>query len=239
METKEKQSSKKSIIINYLLSEITKGNFKVGDQIPSEAELVTKFKFGRQTIHNALSDLAIQGIIERMPGKGSFVASKPVTRNIQKKLSFTEDMKNIGMIPGSQLLEFKTLNGSDVVDIAKELKIEPDESLYFLCRLRTGNGTPIAIQESYMPTKYFPNLDLNAIVESLEDYAKKIGLNIESFFTRLKAVEATEEQTKLLKTKSKAILNSISIRYLADGTPAHYTCSYYRSDLYEYTFSSF
>ena len=239
MESKEKQSSKKSIIINYLLSEITKGNFKVGDKIPSESELVSKFKFGRQTIHNALSDLAIQGIIERMPGKGSFVASKPVTRNIQKKLSFTEDMKNIGMIPGSQLLEFKTIKGSEVPDIAKELKIQQNESLYFLCRLRTGNGTPIAIQESYMPMKYFPDLDLNAIVASLEDYAKKIGLNIESFFTRLKAVEASEEQAELLKTKSKAILNSISIRYLGDGTPAHYTCSYYRSDLYEYTFSSF
>lgn len=232
-------TSKKSIIINYLLSEITKGNFKVGDLIPSEAELVEKFHFGRQTVHNALSDLAIQGIINRMPGKGSFVASKPVTRNIQKKLSFTEDMKNIGMVAGSQLLEFKTIKGKEVPIIAKELGILPSETIYFLCRLRTGNGTPIAIQESYMPTKYFPALDLNAIVKSLEEYAEKIGLNISGFFTRLKAVEATSKQSELLQTNSKAILNSISIRYLENGTPVHYTCSYYRSDLYEYSFSSF
>lgn len=232
-------SSKKQIIINYLLTKIANGELKVGDQIPPESELVKQFHFGRQTIHNALSDLALQGIIKRTPGKGSFVASKSVNRNIQKKMSFTEDMQHIGMVAGSQLLEFKVIYGADAPEIAKELNVAAGETMYYLSRLRTGNGTPIAIQDSYMPTKYFTDLDLNALVQSLEAYIEKIGLNITGFSTRLRAVEGTEKQLALLQTDSKALLKSISIRYLDEKTPVHYTASFYRSDLYEYTFSSF
>lgn len=231
--------SKKQQIINYLMSQIHEGKLKVGDKIPSEAELVQKFKFGRQTIHNALSDLAIQGIITRNPGKGSFISYRPVNRNIQKKMSFTEDMNSIGMIAGSKLLEFKILCGKDVPDIAKELKIGDNETLYFLSRLRTGNNTPIAIQYSYLPAKYFIDIDLNLLVTSLEAYIEKKGIKIEGFITKLKAVEGTDEQISLLKTKTKALLQSISIRYIDQETPVHYTCSLYRSDLFEYTFSSF
>lgn len=232
-------SSKKQIIINYLLSEIANGRLKTGDQIPPESELVQQFHFGRQTIHNALSDLALQGIITRTPGKGSFVASKSVNRNIQKKMSFTEDMQSIGMTSGSQLLEFRTVHGEDVPKIAEELKIAPEDSLYYISRLRTGDGIPIAIQESYMPAKYFTDLDLNALVDSLEAYIEKIGLDITGFVTRLRAVEGSDEQIRLLQTDNRALLNSVSIRYLDKETPVHYTSSYYRSDLYEYTFSSF
>ena len=105
-----KEPSKKQIIENYLLSEISKGNLRAGDQIPSEAELVEKFGFGRQTIHNCLKDLATRGIIERTPGKGSFVSKKPVDRNITIKKSFTDDMHSIGMTPGASLIQHSTLN---------------------------------------------------------------------------------------------------------------------------------
>ncbi|MDB7988660.1 GntR family transcriptional regulator [Faecalicoccus pleomorphus] len=232
-------TSKKQIIVKYLISQIHDGQLKVGDLIPSENELVEKFHFSRQTIHNALSDLAIQGVITRHPGKGSYVSQRSVNRNIQKKMSFTEDMESIGMKAGSQLLEFKVLYGKDVPEIAKILDLENGEMIYFLSRLRTGDGTPIAIQDSYMPAKHFKDLDLNLLIVSLEAYVEKKGMKIEGFVTKLKAVEGTQKQLKLLRATSNALLQSTSIRYLDKNTPVHYTCSLYRSDLFEYTFSSF
>jgi len=235
----KRAASKKQILENYLISEIGKGNLKVGDKIPSEAELVDMFHFGRQTVHNTLAELAVKGVIERIPGKGSFVSSRPVYRNIQKKMSFTEDMQNIGMVPGSTLLEFRITTGKEFPEIAEELKLAPEESLYLLSRLRTGNGIPIALQYTYIPARYLPELDLNALNTSLDAYISKCNIEVNGFITRLRAVEGSDEQIRLLQSDSPALLNSISVRYSDKNTPIHYTSSFYRSELYEYTFSSF
>lgn len=235
----KRPSSKKQALENYLISEIEKGNLKIGDQIPSEAELVEMFHFGRQTVHNTLSELAVRGIIERIPGKGSFVSSRPVNRNIQEKLSFTEDMLSIGMVPGSTLLEFRVITGKEIPAISRELMLQPEDTLYLISRLRTGNGTPIALQYSYIATRYLPNPDLNALVTSLDAYIKKSGYDVHGFATRLRAVEGTDEQIRVLQSTSRALLNSISVRYLDKNQPFYYTSSFYRSELYEYTFSSF
>lgn len=235
----QKKTSKKQIIENYLLTEIVNGTFKIGDKIPSELELSKMFNFGRQTVHSALSDLALMGTIERTPGKGSFVSRHPVNRNIQKKKSFTEDMESIGMVAGSKLLEFKIVKAKEVPDVAKELKISLHENLYYLIRLRSGNNTPIAIQYTYIPVKFIENLDLSVLDKSLEVYTETLGYEITGFLTRLRAVEGTEEQLSILQTDNRAMLNSISIRYIENSIPFHYTSSFYRSDLYEYTFSSF
>ena len=235
----KRSASKKQTLENYLISEISKGNLKVGDKIPSEAELVDMFHFGRQTVHNTLAELAVRGIIERIPGKGSFVSSRPVNRNIQKKMSFTEDMQNIGMTAASQLLEFRVVTGEEFPNVAEELKISPKETLYLISRLRTGNGTPIALQYTYIPTHYLPNPDLNSMVSSIVAYTKECGIEVNGFVTRLRAIEGSDEQIRILQSTSRALLNSVSIRYSDKNTPVHYTSSFYRSDLYEYTFSSF
>ena len=223
----KRSASKKQTLENYLISEISKGNLKVGDKIPSEAELVDMFHFGRQTVHNTLAELAVRGIIERIPGKGSFVSSRPVNRNIQKKMSF------------SQLLEFRVVTGEEFPNVAEELKISAKETLYLISRLRTGNGTPIALQYTYIPTHYLPNPDLNSMVSSIDAYTKECGIEVNGFVTRLRAIEGSDEQIRILQSTSRALLNSVSIRYSDKNTPVHYTSSFYRSDLYEYTFSSF
>ena len=234
-----KEPSKKQIIENYLLSEISKGNLRAGDQIPSEAELVEKFGFGRQTIHNCLKDLATRGIIERTPGKGSFVSKKPVDRNITIKKSFTDDMHSIGMTPGASLIEYKVISGKDcpVKDI---IKANDNELLYYTVRIRTGNGIPIALQQSYTRCSFFKNgLDLNALSGSFDSYIAKQGIDVKGFVTKIKAVEATPEQMSLLGISEKALLRTVSTKYSDENTPIQTTITYYRSDLYEYTFSSF
>lgn len=233
-----KKTSKKQIIENYLLTEIVNGHFKIGDQIPSELELSKKFNFGRQTVHSALSDLALMGIIERTPAKAHLYPGIRLTA-IFKRKSFTEDMQSIGMVPGSQLLEFKIIKAKEVPEVAKELKIEASEELYALVRLRTGNNTPIALQYTYIPRKFIEHFDLSVLDKSLESYIESLGYDITGFLTRLRAMEGNEDQLRILQTTNRAILNSISIRYVDTTIPFYYTSSFYRSDLYEYTFSSF
>jgi len=60
-------------IYNYVVDEIKSEKFKSGDRIPSEKELAEEFKVSRITSKKALEMLMKNGLITRMPGRGSYV----------------------------------------------------------------------------------------------------------------------------------------------------------------------
>lgn len=63
-------------IIREILNDIKTEKYKVGDKIPSEKELSQMYGVSRITSKNALDKLADMGLINRMPGKGTFVTQK-------------------------------------------------------------------------------------------------------------------------------------------------------------------
>jgi DNA-binding LacI/PurR family transcriptional regulator len=58
----------------YVLDEIRKGALRSGDRVPSEKELARTHGVSRITSVRALQDLERAGIVERIRGKGTFVA---------------------------------------------------------------------------------------------------------------------------------------------------------------------
>jgi Transcriptional regulators len=61
-------------ISNFVLDEIRRGALAPGDRVPSEMELAERFEVSRITSKRALEVLREAGVIERIRGKGSFVA---------------------------------------------------------------------------------------------------------------------------------------------------------------------
>lgn len=61
-------------IYNYVINEIRGGKLKPGDRVPSEKELSNQFHVSRITSKKALEKLTTDQVVERMRGKGSFVA---------------------------------------------------------------------------------------------------------------------------------------------------------------------
>lgn len=58
-------------------TKIDKGEYKPGERIPSELELVQEFNISRGTARKALEVLRDEGKILTLPGRGSFVPPKP------------------------------------------------------------------------------------------------------------------------------------------------------------------
>lgn len=82
-------------IYHYIIEQIEKEILKHGDRVPSEKELADKFNVSRITSKKALDLLAQSQIIERIRGKGSFVA-KPqheVKRKFDNNVSTELDQK--------------------------------------------------------------------------------------------------------------------------------------------------
>jgi GntR family transcriptional regulator of arabinose operon len=62
------------IVQEYIRDLISSQTLKVGDRIPTEKELMSRFGVSKITVVNALSGLANEGIITRVPGKGTFIS---------------------------------------------------------------------------------------------------------------------------------------------------------------------
>lgn len=66
-------SLKHRAISRQLAAEINSGKHRAGDRLPSEAQLVKRFRVSRPTIGRALRDLQAQGLIARRAGSGTYV----------------------------------------------------------------------------------------------------------------------------------------------------------------------
>jgi GntR family transcriptional regulator len=143
--------------------QIERGEWKPGDQIPTEAELGTIYGTSRVTIRQAISNLVAVGRLVREPGRGTFVCEPAVTAGPRGLTSFTEEMRGLGLRATSQLLGLRLEPAGD--EIGPLLKIDPDDSVVMVRRLRLGDGRPIGIQTAHLPALRFPGLERASLAE--------------------------------------------------------------------------
>jgi GntR family transcriptional regulator, histidine utilization repressor len=58
----------------FLKDGLKKGRWRVGEKMPSEADLIGRFAVARMTVNRALKELQAEGLIERRQGAGTFAA---------------------------------------------------------------------------------------------------------------------------------------------------------------------
>ena len=66
-------TSKRAQLRDILLAALARGDFKVGDQVPTEQELIQKYGVSRPTVRESLASLVADGMLERRRGAGTFV----------------------------------------------------------------------------------------------------------------------------------------------------------------------
>jgi GntR family transcriptional regulator len=117
-----------------------------GDPLPSDAELCEEFGVSRMTARNAMTQLVQAGIVQRIPGRGTFVARQPVHRQAGSLISFSDEMRRRGRRPRSRLLTRRTRAGTGVETVS--LGLRSGSEVVELVRLRLADEEPIAIEAS-------------------------------------------------------------------------------------------
>ena len=74
-------SVKHERIREILLDRIISSEFAPGDKIPSERELCEMFSVSRTTVRRALDELVAEGVLCRIPAKGTYVAESSLATN--------------------------------------------------------------------------------------------------------------------------------------------------------------
>lgn len=115
-----------------------------GERLPSDADLCREFGVSRMTARQAMQRLAEDGLIERVPGRGSFAAERPTHRHADRLLAFSDEMRRLGRRPSSRLIERIVRPATDPE--ATALRIHPGDEVVVVRRLRLGDGEPVAIE---------------------------------------------------------------------------------------------
>ncbi len=94
-------------ITDYITSKIREGIWQPHYKLPSEDELAKQLGVARGTVRQALSELATEGILYRLHGKGTFVASDQIeTKAVGSKfLTFLEELVEKGVTFSTEVLE--------------------------------------------------------------------------------------------------------------------------------------
>ena len=84
-----------------------------GDALPSDAMLCDEFGVSRMTARNAVQRLAQDGLVHRIPGRGTYVARPSAHRQASNLMSFSDEMRRRGRSPRSKMIHRRVRHEQD------------------------------------------------------------------------------------------------------------------------------
>jgi GntR family transcriptional regulator len=200
----------------------------------TEHELMREFGVSRNTVRLALDVLTRTNLVRRHQGRGTFVAPQGVSHVLGGLRSFTQVIQDLGRTPGI-----------DAVTISPD-RDAPPEAVSFLPgsyiwrvqRIRTSDGAPFALMQSWLPDATASQITRDELLESQSLYQvieKKLGIRPASATEIIRAEAATTEESKLLDTDEGGPLLTI-YRWTSGehGQPIEYVRSCSPGDRYDF-----
>jgi GntR family transcriptional regulator len=219
-----------------LKQQIRSGHLAPNTAIPSEPELVARYRVSRATVRQALTELVHEGLLYRQHGKGTFVCEPRVQQQTFSELtSFTSEMRKHGKRPGGLLIISELVRGSDA--IRKQLQLTDEEQIARFERLRNADGQPVAYEVDYLP---YPRAGVvyqraQELGEgSLYSIMAAEGLSPSFAEQVVRADRPTTREAELLRVQSgEPGLRFTSTIFDQIGSPVAYTESFYAGNRYE------
>lgn len=207
-------------------------NLQPGDPLPSDAMLCREFGVSRMTARNAVQRLVESGLVQRVPGLGTFVAEPQRHRQASNLLSFSDEMRELGRTPSSRILR-RVVRPADERQ-ARRLKLGRGAKVILLERLRMADGLPVARERALLPSrlaKIVESADLER--GSLHETLVAHDVVPVSGYASISAQAATARDAKLLSVpRGSPLLVEERLIVAQDGKPIELTESRYAADRY-------
>ena len=86
-----------------LRSAIAAGRYRGGVRLPTEAELAAEYGLSRQTVRRAFVDLVAEGVVHRVPGRGTFATERG--GRYLRQLGSIDDLMNLSTDTTMEVVE--------------------------------------------------------------------------------------------------------------------------------------
>lgn len=213
---------------------IEREEYKSGKLLPNEVELSKQLQISRNTLRQAINKLVFEGLLIRKKGYGTKVVKKGILGGIKNWLSFSQEMKMLGIDVFNFELHISRKKASK--EIANFLEIEEDERCLVLERIRGKKEYPFVYFISYFNPDIPLSSDENFARPLYEILEKDYGIIVKTSKEEISASLAGEFIAEKLEISSTdPILIRKRFVYDVDDKPVEYNIGYYRADSFTYT----
>lgn len=218
-----------------LRSRAENGEWKPGDQIPTEYELCERYEVSKMTVKQAINGLVAEGLLYRQRGKGTFVATPKIQQGPARLNSFSEQMRQMGKRPGGRLLRREVIMAPK--KLAEQIGIEVGAPVILIQRLRLADNEPLGIQTTHIPLARCPQLmDEDVGTQSLYAVLAKYDIRLTWATERYEATLLEKYEAELLQLPVGAPAFLVyRTAYDRAGIATEYVKSVMRGDRYAIT----
>lgn len=162
----------------------------------SDIGLANEFKVSTAVVRQAVTQLVEEGLLTRERGKGTFINKEPLEGGL--KLESFDAWNLQGHTINVELLEARTMAAN--IAVAAGLGIEVGRPAFYLKRLRSADGLPVALDYRYIPADLVAGIDH---VEFQEEAIWRVlqrmkGVQVMESMRTIKASGASQEAADIL-----------------------------------------
>lgn len=204
--------------------------------MPTEAELVRKYRVSRHTVRQAFHDLVAEGLVRRAPGRGTFVTG--LSRR-GKYLRSTGNIEDLMSWPGTEMEVLKKVSIVEDQVAASHLG-QPAAQVATLLVRRLYEGLPFVVTRVHLPPEPgrwmmregLPAENSSTVLEVLE---QALSTPIAGVSQSITAEKIPEDFARYIDYKPGEPALRVERTYFdADGHPVEYAVSFYNPNRYAY-----
>ena len=224
-----------------MVTSLTNNEWRLGERIPTEPELASKYGVGISTVRAAVAELEQLGVLSRKQGKGTYVVVPSRHTDLHRffRIAAVDGSK---VSAHSELLSFRRQKADRMTRDALQLTGKAaSQSVYALTNVMRLSGTPVAVSEFCIPEKLFPKLTkevfLSAGLAPFGLYQKHYGISIIRTVEHLFAVPADALAARhLAVAQSRPLLEVQRVAYTFDDVPVEFRRSKVLTENHCYVF---
>lgn len=133
---------------------IASGEWRAGQKLPSENELVAVLGVSRMTINRALRELTQAGLITRVHGLGSFVAEMPRHASLIELQDIAQEITQSGKLHSSKVLSLQTIAAAPAV--AAQMELAEQSPVYHLQAVHYQGNLSIQLESRFVNPRLMP-----------------------------------------------------------------------------------
>lgn len=132
----------------FIVKHIEAGDWRAGDQVPSESALVRQLKVSRMTVNRALRELTHEGLLVRVQGTGTFVAEKRPIFNLVELRNIAEEIAERGQRHSARVELLRSEKASQ--EVARDLGLNGNAAIYHSLLVHMADGVPLQVEDRFV-----------------------------------------------------------------------------------------
>jgi GntR family transcriptional regulator len=222
-------------ISRQIIERIQRGELEVGAPVPSENDIIEKYRVSNTTARKALHELERAKWVDRVKGKGTFVRNYAVERAITRIFGFTKNMVEAGRKPSTKLLSLRLRKGDHTQSINGRCYTMRGPFCE-IERLRLADGIPMMKETRYLSLRLCPAIQRHNLEQSLYTiFARHYGIHLTEIEQMLSAVLLEGESLEVFELRKPIPAFRVEgVSFCGKNLIVEMEDSIYRGDIYRF-----